>query len=208
MSVDLMIPEGLSPRGRGKLGDRRPNHGSERSIPAWAGETHSRHSAGVYPEVYPRVGGGNIQCYLTATASAGLSPRGRGKPAVACARPHRPGSIPAWAGETSMRSRQARTRWVYPRVGGGNRALTAAARSASGLSPRGRGKLLFAERYVKSTGSIPAWAGETIPAPAHSSGRQVYPRVGGGNPARSRTPTSINGLSPRGRGKQPLRRCQ
>ena len=50
---------GLSPRGRGKptRGIAKPT--SLRSIPAWAGETGSRPLAETYPEVYPRVGGGN-----------------------------------------------------------------------------------------------------------------------------------------------------
>ena len=72
----------------------------------------------------------------------GLSPRGRGKPAdmlLPCC-PFR--SIPAWAGETDCACGCRHRPWVYPRVGGGNDALTIALTPDSGLSPRGRGKRL------------------------------------------------------------------
>ena len=51
-------------------------------------------------------------------------------------------------------------------------------------------------------GSIPAWAGETALQIVSVSVQKVYPRVGGGNRANSRTGRSRLGLSPRGRGKR------
>ena len=72
-------PEGLSPRGRGKLSGSREAIRRRGSIPAWAGET--RQSLGIrrMPGVYPRVGGGNRPAAQTACLCQGLSPRGRGK---------------------------------------------------------------------------------------------------------------------------------
>ena len=133
--------EGLSPRGRGKPGRATATICRCRSIPAWAGETETLGYL-LYPiRVYPRVGGGNVIIAPIAVGIAGLSPRGRGKPAAA---PHlyvKEGSIPAWAGETVASKSTASAFAVYPRVGGGN-LCTAAIRCASaGLSPRGRGKL-------------------------------------------------------------------
>ena len=73
-------PQGLSPRGRGKL-QRRVNHQPlQRSIPAWAGETRMGEKRNGAIGVYPRVGGGNRGNLEEPIRPAGLSPRGRGKP--------------------------------------------------------------------------------------------------------------------------------
>ena len=52
-------------------------------------------------------------------------------------------------------------RKVYPRVGGGNSNAVRNTSRASGLSPRGRGKLILAQVAQDMDRSIPAWAGET-----------------------------------------------
>ena len=91
---------------------------------------------------------------------------------------------------------------VYPRVGGGNRCRVSASVSASGLSPRGRGKPHDAHIVGNDGRSIPAWAGETGRGFGFRCRRRVYPRVGGGNRhARTRRKRK-RGLSPRGRGKR------
>ena len=73
------LPNGLSPRGRGKhKACFNPNH-LRRSIPAWAGETHILPLAQYPAAVYPRVGGGNYQHAVAIGVHNGLSPRGRGK---------------------------------------------------------------------------------------------------------------------------------
>ena len=93
--------KGLSPRGRGKRTCRYRPTQTERSIPAWAGETGSER----YPErgkaVYPRVGGGNPSRLIHFGYLSGLSPRGRGKPCCYRVSISDMGSIPAWAGETT-----------------------------------------------------------------------------------------------------------
>ena len=72
--------DGLSPRGRGKLGRDCPDCGAPRSIPAWAGETSGAGQSLVGTGVYPRVGGGNLSKLSKLSPGGGLSPRGRGKP--------------------------------------------------------------------------------------------------------------------------------
>ena len=72
---------------------------------------------------------------------------------------------------------------VYPRVGGGNAAALERAEEPEGLSPRGRGKLSGYPSLTSFLGSIPAWAGETRRDFAANFADEVYPRVGGGNPA-------------------------
>ena len=93
---------GLSPRGRGKRRQGRPDPNHYGSIPAWAGETEA--VAGEYgiSGVYPRVGGGNGLRKLLEAKDCGLSPRGRGKQPAKPDTIRRPRSIPAWAGETNV----------------------------------------------------------------------------------------------------------
>ena len=68
-------------------------------------------------------------------------------------------------------------------MGGGNGLKPNKWGSIAGLSPRGRGKLPQPRLYEPATGSIPAWAGETLSGSLPLSGQTVYPRVGGGNAA-------------------------
>ena len=147
------------------------------------------------------MGGGNSRFLSATTDLAGLSPRGRGKPAGSVARRYLRRSIPAWAGETSTLDHCRAEVQVYPRVGGGNTPKRSGGGSAKGLSPRGRGKPSLHSQDAKGAGSIPAWAGETPAHPATAPSPPVYPRVGGGNQnGQSAYPVDW-GLSPRGRGK-------
>ena len=152
--------------------------------------------------VYPRVGGGNALCVVVDPLAVGLSPRGRGKPAASVLRLSASRSIPAWAGETYEAVGAVADAPVYPRVGGGNSDVPTPRSSISGLSPRGRGKLSHIQDGVRSSRSIPAWAGETNLSTASRLPCGVYPRVGGGNHSVSVLAKVFVGLSPRGRGKQ------
>ena len=114
---------GLSPRGRGNPhpGLRRP--GDKRSIPAWAGEPAYSVLRKCVQAVYPRVGGGTVTNARRDTIDGGLSPRGRGNPRMVKPLGRYIRSIPAWAGEPSPPPPFIDRREVYPRVGGGTRAL-------------------------------------------------------------------------------------
>ena len=131
---------GLSPRGRGKRGESQGCGGGQGSIPAWAGETRPPPPAASADMFYPRVGGGNRPPSSWIYHRQGLSPRGRGKPPPTPPPVGPPGSIPAWAGETTTTGRRRRYRLVYPRVGGGNASMPCPPVARQGLSPRGRGK--------------------------------------------------------------------
>ena len=86
------------------------------------------------------MGGGNAVLRGDAVPEQGLSPRGRGKRLALDIRGFVRGSIPAWAGETLCAKPPSKTRWVYPRVGGGNVKVLPIDPGHYGLSPRGRGK--------------------------------------------------------------------
>ena len=53
-----------------------------------------------------------------------------------------------------------------------------------------------------TSGSIPAWAGETVKDTLLRAVYRVYPRVGGGNLCSRQLAIRRRGLSPRGRGKR------
>ena len=195
---------GLSPRGRGKPRTHKPGRDTAGSIPAWAGETVGGLKSLIAEGVYPRVGGGNDRGFHRDVLAEGLSPRGRGKPDPDIIMEDGLRSIPAWAGETADRTRSSKAARVYPRVGGGNAAITASQSKQSGLSPRGRGKPRHCPLWRCVEGSIPAWAGETEGYPAKRQNAEVYPRVGGGNPWANRHKKPGRGLSPRGRGKRDI----
>ena len=74
-----LLPNGLSPRGRGKPYAIRRAANQPGSIPAWAGETPDVGGAIRVDAVYPRVGGGNEMPITAYGVRDGLSPRGRGK---------------------------------------------------------------------------------------------------------------------------------
>ena len=200
-----MYRRGLSPRGRGKPRARTPPQARRRSIPAWAGETAQSAASPNARKVYPRVGGGNRVSNTTHRVRAGLSPRGRGKRSTFQSSKWALRSIPAWAGETRLECPTLSIDKVYPRVGGGNRIWRIDIDDGEGLSPRGRGKRSDCRSGVSTSGSIPAWAGETSEAIRTSSTGAVYPRVGGGNLSDDGGSAAHEGLSPRGRGKPAFR---
>ena len=151
--------------------------------------------------VYPRVGGATCPTVsgITWTLCSGLSPRGRGNPCSPSAlaskreqarvyprvggatqsfanrfRRHDPRSIPAWAGQPTVRAdgRYRTTGRSIPAWAG--QPLLAATPIAvidtlTGLSPRGRGNLV---RRASQYQSVPA---------------RVYPRVGGATPTGGKT---------------------
>ena len=160
---------GLSPRGRGKHAPPRVRARAPGSIPAWAGETRSSSASALSRSVYPRVGGGNLFYAGAPFGYGGLSPRGRGKRGRTNRKDNRYGSIPAWAGETIALLSPAAYSAVYPRVGGGNSAVSDMYAGRGGLSPRGRGKPSPPRPANTLSRSIPAWAGETAEGEAKAS---------------------------------------
>ncbi len=123
--------------------------------------------------------------------------RGRNTPATQPV-----GSIPARAGEPPRRSPETPRRRVYPRAGGGTGLLRCLGHCCSGLSPRGRGNPVRDRGGLRSTGSIPARAGEPALDLLNGNQPRVYPRAGGGTRQGERQMTSMEGLSPRGRGNR------
>ena len=113
-------------------------------------------------------------------SSMGSSPRMRGTLVVAELLGHESGIIPAYAGNTWNRQRQASPCWDHPRVCGEHAVLNSDALPFTGSSPRMRGTLLHHALALASGGIIPAYAGNTCETCEGSSDGGDHPRVCGG----------------------------
>ena len=171
---------GLSPRVRGNQFPDNQRRVWTRSIPACAGEPHSRARTLVRVTVYPRVCGGTSSAASRRLSSRGLSPRVRGN--LMLHPQHILGfrSIPACAGEPGPVAVPYRLLEVYPRVCGGTRLPVRGDGDVQGLSPRVRGNLGRKGQIAHGNGSIPACAGEPVRKGEPECLREVYPRVCGG----------------------------
>ena len=171
---------GLSPRVRGNLACTSSCSMVLGSIPACAGEPSCKNAGLRRPTVYPRVCGGTQWARVGAAPDTGLSPRVRGNPLQRSPRRSDWRSIPACAGEPRVWECWRAVREVYPRVCGGTAVSMITPDGVPGLSPRVRGN---PEEYLRThfiRRSIPACAGEPVPACLSRSRVQVYPRVCGG----------------------------
>ena len=152
---------GTSPRMRGKrtLGQERGH--PLRNIPAYAGKTCS--GAGICSPrwEHPRVCGENAGEPCWNAASAGTSPRMRGK------HPHRnplglrQRNIPAYAGKTENPQQCYLGAQEHPRVCGENGLDYNPTSQIPGTSPRMRGKRLNKQAVTQIVRNIPAYAGKT-----------------------------------------------
>ena len=172
-------------------------------IPARAGKTCPTPSPRTPRRAHPRACGENVRNSLLNPASAGSSPRVRGKRAGGPVVRGRAGLIPARAGKTPCGSgARGRTR-VHPRACGENIHGSRGPDGAGGSSPRVRGKPFRRTQRTIPKRLIPARAGKTVtllssrlPSPAH-------PRACGENCRPGRVVDGAAGSSPRVRGKLP-----
>ena len=178
-------------------------HGA-RSIPACAGEPGGGATRDKIQGVYPRVCGGTTPWSRLCSRPIGLSPRVRGNPPLGLAFAGQQGSIPACAGEPGPIQVVMGFDQVYPRVCGGTIAAHRRHYSAEGLSPRVRGNQLNLVGTLRQVRSIPACAGEPIPASLLAQHAAVYPRVCGGTLSGPVPCYPAQGLSPRVRGNRPF----
>ena len=130
---------GLSPRVRGNLTAALLPGMCTGSIPACAGEPSCAPGAAPARAVYPRVCGGTASPAPAGRGEAGLSPRVRGNRTIVRYSDEANRSIPACAGEPSVRPVEPSSSGVYPRVCGGTRPLNCTSPPSPGLSPRVRG---------------------------------------------------------------------
>ena len=136
----LIRRRGSSPRGRGKLEREAREVDSSRLIPARAGKTDMRTRTHTHTKAHPRAGGENAVVIGARNASAGSSPRGRGKLKETKSWQVRRRLIPARAGKTHPIGYRALDTRAHPRAGGENLPDARNHGRDAGSSPRGRGK--------------------------------------------------------------------
>jgi hypothetical protein len=192
---------GRSPRVRGRHCCCAVGEDLGRSIPACAGETIPHSTGPSMSRVDPRVCGGDLDRGHHAISVEGRSPRVRGRRRVAVVDRGFQGSIPACAGETWRVSNATQAQKVDPRVCGGDATDAMRQAERDGRSPRVRGRPWPRAGTGRSTGSIPACAGETL-GPDNGTGENgVDPRVCGGDYLPAFSLSTTLGRSPRVRGR-------
>ena len=161
-------PGGSSPRVRGKQAPCGSGEHPPRLIPARAGKTRVARDGHRVSPAHPRACGENAAVRQLSGATAGSSPRVRGKRAVVVQGAQGVRLIPARAGKTRGSCSGRAGRSAHPRACGENMMTSAARRNCSGSSPRVRGKLPRGRNSIRKPGLIPARAGKTA-APRSSS---------------------------------------
>ena len=176
--------------------------GTERSIPAGAGEPWLDQFGRVGGEVYPRGCGGTMGWMDPVSGTGGLSPRVRGNPRRNQRRRHPRRSIPAGAGEPVTPCAEIPYGAVYPRGCGGTVVSRYTSSKYAGLSPRVRGNPDIRRNSWECARSIPAGAGEPDSFFSLFYWQSVYPRGCGGTVNTTVRNLWAPGLSPRVRGNQ------
>ena len=138
----------------------------------------------------------------TCLRAEGLSPRTRGSRRGRIAAEPVQGPIPADAGEPAIPVHRRLPFRAYPRGRGGARGRLHLRDEAQGLSPRTRGSHDGVAHVGRSSGPIPADAGEPARPRRHTHHLRAYPRGRGGAWSAGRRCTPGGGLSPRTRGSR------
>ena len=130
-------------------------------IPAYAGNTPPCPGRAAIHWDHPRICGEHVQTADCEGVQAGSSPHMRGTPGRHRYRPHSPGIIPAYAGNTSALSPSGNRYRDHPRICGEHCRNVVALSTSMGSSPHMRGTLSGFHRPFPVGGIIPAYAGNT-----------------------------------------------
>ena len=196
------LPDGSSPRVRGKLPRPRPGRRSRRLIPACAGKTRRRRACRRVRRAHPRVCGENRDAIRLFHSVSGSSPRVRGKLLLPERRGVRGRLIPACAGKTGGCGGAGGAPGAHPRVCGENFPGSMVMMALLGSSPRVRGKPRVAEGGGGGARLIPACAGKTVRYESKITPPTAHPRVCGENHSVCFLVRASAGSSPRVRGKR------
>ena len=176
-------------------------------IPAYAGNTPGPARCRAGPWDHPRVCGEHQSAPTKTVQRKGSSPRMRGTPNGVEYRIADTGIIPAYAGNTTIRSPSRKTLWDHPRVCGEHPIATSVRSITLGSSPRMRGTLPPSVRQIVPAGIIPAYAGNTRQLCLPRLRRRDHPRVCGEHIDPENRVMFNPGSSPRMRGTPAGRTC-
>ena len=173
-------------------------------IPAHAGKTLTFPAQRTPRWAHPRACGENTTSPSASAATAGSSPRMRGKPRMKQARSVSVGLIPAHAGKTPRKDFRPLIAPAHPRACGENVDRSTVRAEKAGSSPRMRGKPLRRLSAMFSARLIPAHAGKTVYKLASGESWPAHPRACGENAWQDMLNPAYKGSSPRMRGKPSL----
>ena len=171
------------------------------SSPRVRGRQELRHAHGQRPGLIPAGAGQTSGCTRRATA-ARAHPRGvRDRPGARRDSGARAGLIPAGAGQTRTPPPTSPPTGAHPRGCGADSSALARASSASGSSPRVRGRLAVRDEPILAYRLIPAGAGQTVILSGRVRGRRAHPRGCGADYSVKVPIYLVPGSSPRVRGR-------
>ena len=156
-----LVQTGSSPRMRGTRVRPTGRRSALGIIPAYAGNTRATAARPQPTRDHPRVCGEHTTMATWFMPLPGSSPRMRGTPHELRDGRVIDGIIPAYAGNTWNRQRQASPCWDHPRVCGEHAVLNSDALPFTGSSPRMRGTPARHAKGARTVGIIPAYAGNT-----------------------------------------------
>ena len=193
---------GLSPLTRGNHDLGAHADAADGPIPAHAGQPCCSSAKTTPKWAYPRSRGATQRALVRQVSTEGLSPLTRGNPGRHHQLRHRPGPIPAHAGQPKPRSRPPCSRRAYPRSRGATTSSPASSSGWAGLSPLTRGNPGRCASLRRSAGPIPAHAGQPCRRRIPSRRSWAYPRSRGATSRLNYTNKTKLGLSPLTRGNQ------
>ena len=195
-----VLRRGSSPHARGTLGFGGLDCGTQRIIPACAGNTWIWKALVKLIRDHPRMRGEHTCLILLLVSATGSSPHARGTLFMASRTSAMVGIIPACAGNTWIPTMLKNEEWDHPRMRGEHQAIRTKAQALMGSSPHARGTRRCEMTGADFLGIIPACAGNTKRSSIawHPSGD--HPRMRGEHgDCRSATPRA-GGSSPHARG--------
>ncbi len=198
----VMVTLGPSPLSRGSL-PRTPTASHKTgSIPALAGQPQASARATAVHWVHPRSRGAAICHQLAQRPPLGPSPLSRGSHSPVGRRRGSRGSIPALAGQPTVKNAAITTAMVHPRSRGAATKPGVRTWSNWGPSPLSRGSRLPHGLGQAAGGSIPALAGQPVPPPWSAHLERVHPRSRGAARYVSLLADKLSGPSPLSRGSR------
>ncbi len=191
---------GPSPRARGARRHLELAVATLGTIPACAGSTRGGQVTSAARGDHPRVRGEHVTAPPSDQRAQGPSRRARGAPAVGLGGLRLPGTIPACAGSTGVRSGRSPPGWDHPRVRGEHRRTGVRLVSIRGPSPRARGALRGVSTTLEGPRDHPRVRGEHSTSQRFAVEGTDHPRVRGEHGETDSMVATTKGPSPRARG--------
>ena len=153
---------------------------------------------------HPRIRGEHLYSALSFVLTRGSSPHSRGTLICQLFSTALIRIIPAFAGNTCCRPREAEKRWDHPRIRGEHTGLLSLSKFNPGSSPHSRGTPDHLPSSEVRSGIIPAFAGNTKEGGSGNHAYGDHPRIRGEHRGACQQTLRHKGSSPHSRGTRGL----